>query len=239
MGSYRPKSPVALRVVNENNCGTPMNDGTCGYYVRNCMVSMTWEDQLEDPTETLLRCDDDEVQFFDRTFPAYKFAQVTATLNDIDPWLQYMMMGFDQETDAQTLELVGGRLNALTFGKKFFGLEFWNQLATGPSTPACPDGTPQWSYLLFPFNRNARWSTVPTYGNNTDAVAIQFDAMIGGNWQEGPFDVVPDETGAASPLIDPMEPSQVYLQRTTTIAPPTPTDGCVPLPTSPTSPSSP
>lgn len=236
MGSYRPKSPAALRITNEDECGTPGDDDAgCGAYVRNCLVSVTWEDQVEDPTETLLRCDDDDVQYYDRTKPAYKFAQVTLVTNDIDPQLQYMMMGFDQELDAQTDELVGGRLNATTFGSKFFGLEFWARIANGPSTLACPGGEPRYAYLLFPFNRNARWATVPTYGNNTDTIGIMFDAMMGGNWQDGPWDVVPDINGDPGPLTDPMDPAQVYLQRTTRVAPPAVTDGCISI-TSPTSP---
>lgn len=236
MGSYRPKSPAALRVVNEDECGTPTDDDAgCGYYTRKCTVSVTWEDQVEDPTETLLRCDDDDVQYYDRTKPAYKFAQVTLVTNDIDPQLQYMMMGFDQEEDAQTAELVGGRLNTTTFGSKYFGLEFWAQVANGPASPACPGGERRWAYLLFPFCKNARWATVPTYGNNTDTIGIMFDAMMGGNWQDGPFDVVPDINGDPGPLTDPMLPEQVYLQRTTRIAPPTITTACLSL-ASPTSP---
>lgn len=236
MGSYRPKGLSAVRILNEDECGTPGDDaGGCGYYVRNCNVTVTWEDQVEDPEETILRCDDGNVQYYDRTNPAYKFAQVTLVTNDIDPLMQSMMMGFDQELDAQTDELVGGRMNATTFGTKFFGFEAWARIANGPATLACPGGEPRWAYLLFPFNKNARWATVPTYGTNSDTIGIMWDAMMGGNWEDGPFDVVPDINGDAGPLTDPMAPQQVYLQRTTRIAPPAVTDGCRSL-TSPTSP---
>lgn len=238
MGSFRPKSPARLRVTALDACGVPAYDDECTYYVRNCTVSVNWEDQVEDPQEYLLRCDDDDVEYYDRTNPAYKFAQATLSLNSIDPLLLRLMMGFDAEVDAQTQDEVGGRLNAATFGKTRFALEFWTQVATGRDAPACPTGAQQWAYLLFPFGRNGRWSTAPTFGNGTDPVAIMWDAMLGGSWEDGPFDVVPDAAGNPAPLTDPMQPSQPYLMRTTTVAPPEVTDGCVGL-TSPTSPTSP
>jgi hypothetical protein len=236
MGSYRPKAMALVRVVNEDNCGTPVDDEAgCGYYNRRCNVSVTWEEQVEDPVESLLRCDDGEVEYYDRSDPAYKFSQVTLVTNGIDPQLQTMMMGYDAELDAQTNELVGARQNAARFGKKFFGFEAWAQVASGPSTPACPGGEQRWAYLLFPFCKNARWATVPTYGQNTDTVGIMFDALLGGNWEDGPFDVVPDINGDPGPLTDPMLPEQAYLMRTTRIAPPAPTAECMSL-SSPTSP---
>ncbi len=238
MGSFRPASPIRMRVTRLDDCGVPAYDDDCTYYVRNCTVSATWEDQVEDPQEYLMRCDDDVLQFYKRTRPTYKFAQASLSINDIDPLLLQLMMGFDVETDAQTLDPVGGRLNAATFGATKFAFEFWTEMAPSPNQALCAGADGRWAYLLFPFGINGRWSTAPTFGNGTDAMVIQWDAMIGGSWEDGPFDVVADALGEPAPLTDPMQPSQVYLMRETSVAPPALTDGCVVLssPTSPTSP---
>lgn len=229
MGTFRPKAPVRMRVTRLTECGVPWWDDECTYYVRNCTVSATWADQIEDPQEYLLRCDDDELQFFDRSKPVYKFAEVTLTINDNDPVLKNLIIGTDIETDAQTMDAVGYRMNAETFGKVDFAFEFWTKLASGPGTPACPDGLPRWAYALWPFGTNGRFSATPTLGNNTDAVALMWDARLGGAWDDGPFDVVRDAGGNPSPLLDPMQPSQPYLLRETTVPPPEVTDGCVGL----------
>lgn len=236
--TFRPGAPVRMRVTALDACAVPAFDPDCTYYVRKCMVSLTWEDQIEDPPEYLLRCDDDEKQYFKRGKPILKFTQATLSLNDQDPLLQRLTIGTDSEIDAQTMDEVGFRKNTLTYGHPNFALEFWAQMMPGPATPLCPDGVPRWAYFLLPFNTNARESTAPTISNNTDAVAIQFDAVEGGSWDDGPFDVVADAAGDPAPLLDPMQPSQILLGRETTVAPPEITDGCVGL-TSPTSPTSP
>lgn len=236
--TWRPGAPVRMRVTRLDECACPAFDDECTYYVRKCMVSLSWEDQIEDPTEYLLRCDDDEKQFFKRGKPILKFTQATLSLNDQDPLLRRLTIGDDAEIDAQTMDEVGFRKNTLTYGHQNFALEFWAGMMPGPSTPLCPDGVPRWGYFLLPFNTNAIESTAPTISNNTDAVAIQFDTMEGGCWDDGPFDVVADAAGDPAPLLDPMQPSQILLGRETTVAPPELTDGCVGL-TSPTSPTSP
>lgn len=227
--TFRPKHLVRARWTRLDDCGVPLYNEECTYYVRDCMVSFTWEDQFEDPQEYLLRCDNDRLQYYDRTEPTFKFTQGTLSLNDIDPIVTWMMMGVDQEIDAQSQDVVGFRPNASQWGVPKFALELWAALATRAGTAACPEGVQEWAYLLFPFNRNGRWDTAPTASNNTDAVAIMFDAMLGGSWESGPWPVIPDDAGAASPLTDPMDGDQPYLVRTTSIAPPDVTDGCMPL----------
>lgn len=227
--TFRPKHLVRARWTRLDDCGVPLYDDECTYYVRDCMVSFTWEDQFEDPQEYLLRCDNDRLQFYDRTEPTFKFTQGTLALNDIDPLVIWMMLGVDQEIDAQTQDVVGFRPNALNWGVPKFALELWAALATQAGEAACPGGVQEWAYLLFPFNRNGRWETAPTASNNTDAVEITFDAMLGGSWEDGPYPVVADATGDPSPLVDPMTGDQPYLVRLTTVPPPDVTDGCVPL----------
>lgn len=236
--TFRPGAPVRMRTTALDMCAVPAFDPDCTYYVRKCTVSLTWEDQIEDPTETLLRCDDDDVQYFKRGKPVLKYTQATLSLNDQDPLLQRLTIGSPTEIDAQSMDEVGYRKDALTYGKPNFAFEFWAAMQPGPATPLCPDGVPRWTYVLMPFNTNARESTAPVISNNTDAVAIQFEASIGGSWEDGPFDVVADAAGDPARLLDPMQPSQPLLVRETTVPPPDVTDGCVGLssPTSPTSP---
>lgn len=230
--TFRPKYIVRTRWTALDACGVPAftddPDG-CTYYVRDCHVSYTWEDQFEDPEEFNVPCDNGRSQFFDMTDPTYKYTSGTLALNDVDPIIQLMTMSAYVEVDAQTQDFVGYRPSARNWGTSKFALEIWAALATARGQQACPTGVQEWAYLLFPFNTHGRWATAPTASNNTDASEITFNTMTGGAWEDGPFNVVGDETGAASPLLDPITGDQPYLIRRTTIAPPEVTDGCVPL----------
>jgi hypothetical protein len=230
--TFRPRYTVRARWTILDDCGVVAYDGdpdACVVYVRDCLVSYTWEDQFEDPQEFLVMCDNGRPQYYDRTDPTYKFTAGTLSVNDVDPLLNHIMMASYLEEDAQTQDVVGYRPSATGWGTSKFALELWAALSTPSGAQACPAGVQEWAYLLFPFNRNGRWATAPTASNNTDATQITFDTMTGGAWEDGPFNVVPDETGAASPLIDPITGDQPYLIRRTSIAPPDVTDGCVPL----------
>ncbi len=233
--TFRPGAPVRLRVTRLDSCAVPAYDSECTYYVRKCTVSLTWEEQREDAQEYIIRCDDDELHYYKRTKSLLKYTQATLSVNDIDPLLKRLTLGTDSEIDAQTMDEVGFRVNTETAGNVNFALEMWAGMMPGPATPLCPDGVPRWAYFLMPFCTNGVESTAPTISNNTDAYAIQFDSMIGGGWEDGPFDVVADAAGDPAPLLDPMMPSQILLGRETTVPPPDITDGCVGL-TSPTSP---
>lgn len=230
--TFRPRNTVRARWTILDDCGVPAYDDdpeACVVYVRDCLVSYTWEDQFEDPQEFLVTCDNGRPQYYDRTDPTYKFTQSTLSINDIDPLLNMIMMASHIEVDAQTQDFVGFRPSASAWGTSKFALEIWAALATPSGQQACPTGVQEWAYLLLPFNRNGRWATTPSAQNGTDATQIQFDTLTGGAWEDGPFPVVPDETGAPSPLIDPITGDEPYLIRRTTIAPPDVTDGCVPL----------
>lgn len=229
---FRPRYIVRTRWTALDACGVPAYtddpDG-CTYYVRDCHVDYTWEDQFTDPEEFNVMCDNGRSQYFDMTDPTYNFTAGTLSLNDIDPIIQLMTMSAYVEVDAQTQDFVGYRPSARNWGTSKFALEIWAALATERGQTACPEGVERWAYLLFPFNTHGRWATTPVASNNTDASQITFNTLTGGAWDDGPFLVVGDETGAPSLLLDPMTADQPYLIRETTIAPPEVTDGCVPL----------
>lgn len=233
--TFRPAAPVRIRVTRLDTCAVPAYDDECTYYVRECMVSLSWEDQTEDPQEYLLRCDDERLEYYKRGKPILKFTQATLSLNSQDPLLHRLITGATAEIDAQSMDEVGYRKNTITYGDPKFAFEIWAGLMPGPTTPLCPDGVPRWAYGLLPYSTNGRESTAPTISNNTDAAAFMFDSLVGAGWEDGPFDVVADAAGDPSPLLDPIDPSEILLLRETTVPPPELTDGCVGL-SSPTSP---
>lgn len=227
---FRTYAPRRIRVTRLDPCGNANMDAECGYYVRSCIVSVIPEDQQNDPEETLLTCDDGQLDYYNRSNPILKFSQVSLALNGVDSAITSLMLGANEEINRETDQIVGFRPDTDLWGDKFFSLEVWGQKATSANQPRCPTGTQEWTYGLFPFCTNARWESAPRWEMNTDPIIIVFDAMLGGTW-DVPWLTVPDETGDPA-AVDPFAPSELYLARTTTIAPPAPTAGCLPIPTS-------
>jgi len=230
---FRTYAPAALRVTALDACGNADTEAECGVYVRNCIASLVPEDQQDDPEETQLNCDNAKLDYYDRSDPILKFSQVTLAINGVDSALTSLMLGTEPETDRSSLtdRVVGFRPDTKLWGSKFFSVEIWGTKATKAGQPRCPDGIQEWTYGVFPFCTNARWSAAPKWEMSTDTISIIFDSMLGGTW-DVPWLPVPDEDGNPAALEE-FTATQLYAMRTTTIAPPEPDPlGCVPIPTS-------
>lgn len=147
---------------------------------------------------------------------------------EVDPEFYTLLTGFPAEYDAQTGDVVGFRtdrsVRPLDVG---VALEVWSD---AQGTAGCDDGADvPYGYLLWPFLSGGR---VGDYTIEDNAVTFSVTGLTsrdGSQWGVGPYNVVPDAAGDASPLASPITATQPSVVRRTTIAPPEATEGLIPL----------
>ena len=211
-----------IRVTRLNACGEPPASGeACSYVVSKGFVTATMSPQNEEGEEFLLLNADGELCVNDHAQHNFKRFMLSLELCDIDPELVALLTKVTLETDADGnvvgFRSVEGRID------EEFAFELWS----GIGDQDCADGE-EYGYLLFPFVAGGTFADL-TIENGVATLTIENAfTRTGGLWGVGPYDVVPDEYGAAAPLGTAIQDGEHHVQRLTTIAPPAATTGCQP-----------
>ena len=211
-----------VRVTRLGACGEPPETAEpCSYVVTKGFVTVTMEPQNEEGEELLLLTADGELCINDQSKHNFKRWNLSIELCDVDPELVSLLTRVTLETDANG-DVVGFRSLEGRIDEEF-AFELWS----GVGEQDCVDGE-EYGYMLFPFVAGGTFSDL-TIENGVATVTIENAfTKTGGLWDVGPYDVVPDEYGAASPLGVAIQPGEHHVQRLTTIAPPAATVGCQP-----------
>jgi len=211
-----------IRVTRLEECGeVPSQGDPCAYVVSKGFVEVTMSPQSEEGDEITLFNANGELEVNDQSRHNFKRWNISIELIDVDPELVSLLTKVTLETDAQGnvvgFRSVEGRID------EEFAFELWSGIADQD----CADGE-EYGYFLMPFVAGGIFDDL-TFENGTVTLTIQNAfSKTGGLWGVGPYDVVPDEYGAAAPLSTAIQKGEHHVQRTTTIAPPLPTVGCQP-----------
>ena len=211
-----------VRVTRLDDCGTPPTTGDpFGYAVSSGFVTVTMSPQNEEGEELLLLSADGELCVNDQSKHNFKRWNLSIELCDIDPEMVALLTKVTLETDGDGntvgFRSVEGRID------EEFAFELWSGIADQD----CADGE-EYGYLLFPFVAGGTFADL-TIENGVATLTIENAfTKTGGQWGVGPYDVVPDEYGAAGPLGVAIQPGEHHVQRLTTVAPPAPTAGAQP-----------
>lgn len=147
---------------------------------------------------------------------------------DVDPDLFTMVTGFPGVYDAQTGKTIGYDVDvSVKPGDVRWALENWS---SAESTVGCDDsGDLPWAYFLWPFLSGGKISDY-TIENGATTFGISGALTKSGSlWDRGPYLVTRDDEGDPDFLQEPIGPTRHRRTFYTTIQPPLPTDGCVPL----------
>lgn len=155
--------------------------------------------------------------------PTPKFINYSVVINfaGVNPALVTLLTGQPVVLDAEG-EIVGFRQNSkVDVDLIGFCLEFW----TGVAVAQCEDtGDAQYGYGLLPFIKGG------VLGDFTvENAAISFSVTgaatrDGSGWGVGPFDVVLDDNGVESPLLEAITDGDHLHMQLTSVAPPDVTD---------------
>lgn len=211
-----------VRVTRLEDCGKPPESGEpFSLAVSTGFVTVTLSPQNEEGEEILLLNADGALCVNDQSKHNFKRFNLSIELCDIDPEMVALLTKVTLETDADGntvgFRSVEGRID------EEFAFELWSGIADQD----CADGE-EYGYLLFPFVAGGTFADL-TIENGVATLTIENAfTKTGGQWDVGPYDVVPDEYGAAGPLGVAIQPGEHHVQRLTTVAPPAVTAGAQP-----------
>lgn len=218
-----------IRVTALDECGAPNAAMTANSLVTSSgFVTVQYAIVYEEGTDYTQRNADDELCVNERGDDRIKRVEATITLCNVDPDLVTLLTGNPVEVDGAGNN-VGFRLDEAADVSNF-AFELWSGVAGNP----CAGSAVPYGYFLLPWMHNGtlRDHTVENGVTNLEIFAF---TKAGSLWGAGPYNVVASGPGGTpSALEDPITPTQHYLQRYTTVAPPAAMCGLQAMPAAPT-----
>lgn len=217
----------SLRATKLDGCGNPVPGSqstvTTDGYISVALTANTEEGETIDIVNAAgKRC------VYDVPAPTFTGYGIEITLCGVDPNLVNLLTGQPLVFDDETVpEVVGFRINSdVDLDDSGFGLELWTGL---PSAACEPGETQQYGYLLVPF---VKGGVLGDFTVENGAVNFQITGALskdGSGWGVGPYDVILDNADAPSPLLTAIDPKDHLHVQVTSLAPPDPACGAVPL----------
>jgi hypothetical protein len=215
-----------LRATRLNECGEPVY-GPCAYVVTQCFARIAMTVNEEEGTELkITNADGTFCAPPQKTNPQLNWYELEMELNQVDPELFELITGSPLVLDDSIPPVaVGFTTDADSYASTFFALELWTNLARPSSSAVCPAGQARYGYMLLPF---VLQGTVRDLEITNAPVSFTVNALTsaGNAWHHGPYDVVLDSTGMASPLLSALESSAHRLFQFTSMPPPDGACGC-------------
>lgn len=219
-----------MRVTRLDACGVPAW-GNFVQAVSKGFVSVAVTANYDDGTEVVLRNASDE-RCVQREAQAELIGlSLTVNFCAVDPDIYSALTGFPKIIDPESGDVIGFKVNrGIRPHNVKNALEVWSD---AQGTAGCDDADEvPYGYLLWPYINGAR---VSDYTIEVGAVTFSVNSAItkdGSQWGEGPYLVARDEEGdpgtlaAVNEVVEDQDHQVVFR---TTVAPPEPTDGLVPL----------
>lgn len=217
----------SMRVTRQDSCGRPAY-GDRAQVATDGFVSIAVTANYDDGTEISVTNASGRKCVSRAANPELTNLSLALTFCDVDPDVYTAVTGYPKIVDPVTGDTIGFRINrGIRPGDIRWGLEAW---ADAQGTQGCEPGEDvPYGYLLWPFLSGAR---VGDYTIENGAVTFTVSGAVtndGSQWGEGPYLVVTDELGELDFLQEPVDPLDHQWVLRTTVAPPEPTGGLVPL----------
>jgi hypothetical protein len=208
----------AMRVTRLDGCGA-VDLGPDSAVVSDGFITVQLTAQTDEGETISITNAAGKVCILDEPCPTFTGYEVQVEFCGVNPLLLELMTGQPSVTDAEG-NRVGFRMNTgIDACASGFALEVWSQV---PSAVCDPNAGVSYGYFLVPFLKGG---VVGDFTIGNDAVNFTLSgakSKDGNNWQEGPYDIVKDDTGAAGPLLEPVDSRDHLWMQLTTVAPPEP-----------------
>lgn len=225
---YPLVSGRVARVTRQDSCGRPAY-GDKAQVTTEGIVTIAQTANYDDGTEIAVTNMGGKKCVSKAAEPELTNLSVDVTFCEVDPDIYTAMTGFPKIVDPITGDTIGFRVNrGIRPSDVRNGLELWMD---AQGSQGCePGGDVPYGYLLWPYLSGGRVGDYTIESGS--AVTFSITGMTtndGSQWAEGPYDVVTDSLGAPAPLQEPVDSLDHQWVLVTTVAPPEPTDGLIPL----------
>lgn len=207
----------AMRITRLDECGNPVY-GPASVVVTHGFISVTIAEEIRTGGEITQENAWGERCVDEKDPDAVRWVNATISMCEVHPDVMDIIGGANPV-------IVGDDTIGFTRGPTAntgaFGLEVWTKKA---GVDACVDGTAQWGYFVVPFVKNGRLDGDVAIANaalNVGLVGQGFEAPAA--WGIGPHRDNPFLATAGFPV------GEQWGMVTTTVGPPTPTDGVAEL----------
>lgn len=218
-----------MRVTALDGCGRP-KPGGCATVVSEGFVSVAFTANTDTGTEISVTNAAGKVCVRDTPCPVFTGYTVEITFCEVDPDLLALVTGQQSVYSQQTQDAVGFRMNSdISACDSGFSLELWSNVPGFACDPGDAAAQGAFGYLLVPFLQGGVLGDF-TIGNDAVSFVVSgAGTKTGSGWGVGPYDVVPDQSGAAGPLSAEIDKGDHLHIEVTNVAPPEPSCGCTAL----------
>jgi len=208
-----------LRATLVDDCGAPLG-GPCSQIVTDGFVSVAMTDNVESPDEFKKKNAGGAFCLNQRSEPELNWIEVAIVLCEVMPELIHFLSGarlvYD---DAVVPNAVGFGTDSDVYASASVAVELWTNLGRRRGQAACTGGTTRYGYLLLPWLIEGTMADT-TIENGPAEWTINTITADGNDWGVGPYDVLLDRNGAASPLLEAIPSTRHRHMQFTDLAPP-------------------
>ncbi len=217
----KPLQGSTLRVTRLDVCGSP-EFGECAFAVSEGFVTATITPNSEEGERFLQRTANGSAIVNQRGRPILNWYDVQIVFQEIDPELFTLITGLQPYMDDQD-RVIGFPVTESDYATANFALELW----MGNAEEAClPGELPFFGYNLLPWVTEGALAEDIVVQNDLITFQVNGRTRKGTPWGVGPYDVVLDQTGTASPLFTEIPTDTHHLPIWTQLAPPEASCGC-------------
>lgn len=211
----------AMRVTALDGCGRLVSAG-CSSVVSDGFVSVAYTAQTDTGDAINVKKANGKTCVNDTPAPTITGFGVEIAFCEVDPLLYTLLTGNPAIYDTDGVAVgfaVDGDVDVSLTG---FALEVWSSV---PGV-ACGASGGSYGYTLSPFLQGGVIGDFTIENGAVTFTVTGAQTKTGNAWGQGPYDVVPDETGTAGPLLEPIPTSRFLHVQWTSIAPPEPGCSC-------------
>jgi len=218
----KPLQGETIRVTRLDECGNP-EYGDCAYAVSDGFVSVTLTPNTEEGERFLQRNAAGRAIVNQRGIPSLNWYDVSMVYQEVDFELFTIITGLDPYLDDQG-NVIGFPVTESNFATANFALEAW----MGNAETECLEGSPLpfYGYNLLPWVVEGALMEDIVIANDLITFTVVGRTRKGTPWDVGPYDVVLDNLGVASPLFTAISTDTHHLPIWTQLAPPVAECGC-------------
>ena len=206
----------AMRATRLNGCGNPVL-GPTSVVATEGFISVAMTANTEAGEAISITNAAGKVCISDTPIPKFVNYSIEINFCGVDPDLVTLLTGQPVVLDASG-EAVGFRQNSkIDVDLVGFSLELWAGLAGS----VCDEtGDPEYGYMLLPFVKGGVLGNFTVENGAINFTLTGAQTRDGSGWGVGPHDVVKDDLGADSPLLEPIDDGDHLHVQVTPVAPP-------------------
>jgi hypothetical protein len=216
-----------LRATRLDACGNPV-PGSASTVVSEGAVSIALTAVTREGTTIELENANGKLMVQDIPAPQITGFTAVATFLQVDPNLYNLLAGLPLVyDDAATPEAIGFDVNSdIDLSGSGVALELWTNL---PSAACAPGQSQQYGYMLLPFMQGGILGDWTWENGGINFQVTNMATKDGSQWGVGPYNVLLDNGGSPSPLLTPVSDKNHLRVFPTSLEPPEPGCGGVPL----------